>query len=53
MNEAQMWSDILEKKSCNDCTQYREGVCWKWNATPPAEVFKTGCDEWNWDEIPF
>lgn len=53
MNEAQMWSDILEKKSCLDCTHWQQGVCQKWNADPPPEVKKTGCDEWNWDEIPF
>ena len=53
MGEAQMWSDILEKKSCNDCTQYQQGVCHHWNAEPPKEVVKVGCEEWNWDEIPF
>lgn len=53
MGEAQMWSDILEKKSCQDCTHWQQSVCQKWNAEPPPEVVKTGCDEWNWDEIPF
>ncbi len=53
MNEAQMWSDILEKKSCADCQQFQEGVCQKWNAEPPEETIKSGCEEWNWDEIPF
>ena len=53
MGEVQMWSDILEKKSCNDCTQYQQGVCHHWNAEPPKEVVKVGCEEWNWDEIPF
>lgn len=54
MGEAQMWSDILEKKSCMDCTRFSpEHVCMHWNAEPPPEVKKTGCDEWKWDEIPF
>lgn len=53
MAEAQIWSDILEKKSCMDCTNYQQNVCEKFNAAPPPDVVKVGCDEWNWDEIPF
>ena len=53
MNEAQIWSDILEKKSCRDCQEFLGNECRKYNAEPPPEVVKTGCDEWNWDEIPF
>lgn len=51
--EQKMWQDIIDKKSCNDCTQYSQGVCQHWQAEPPPEVVKAGCDEWNWDEIPF
>lgn len=53
MNEAQMWSDILEKKSCPDCEYFQQNVCLKFDAAPPPEVVKVGCDEWSWDEIPF
>ena len=53
MGEAQMWSDILEKKSCNDCTNFYQSKCHKFDAEPPPEVVKVGCEEWNWDEIPF
>jgi len=28
-------------------------VCEKFNARPPEGAKQSGCDDWNWDEIPF
>lgn len=52
--EMQYWQEIIAKKSCNDCQNYQRGGCTQaGGANPPAQVIKTGCPEWNWDEIPF
>lgn len=40
--------------NCDRCTwRGRDDLCKKWNAPVPPEVRKTGCDEWDWDSIPF
>lgn len=51
--EMEYWEGILKGKKCSDCQDFQQGVCAKYNAEPPAEVQATGCDEWNWDQIPF
>ncbi len=52
--EMNMWQEILQKKSCNDCRQWQHRGCGlAAGMEPPAEVVKTGCPEWTWDEIPF
>jgi hypothetical protein len=41
---------------CFTCQHYATAhgpTCSMFNATPPADVVKTGCDEWIHDPIPF
>jgi hypothetical protein len=43
-------------RACWSCGNWseRDGVCLKWNQTPPAEVQREGCEAWTEDmEIPF
>lgn len=51
--EMEFWQNIAGKKSCRDCTHYAMPECDKFNAAPPPDVVKTGCEEWTWDQIPF
>lgn len=51
--EMEYWQGVLKDKRCGNCTQYVQGICHKFQAMPPPDVVKTGCDEWSWDEIPF
>lgn len=53
--EMQFWQGILdERKGCADCKQWQHRGCGLADgAEPPAEVVKSGCPEWEWDEIPF
>ena len=44
--------------NCRRCVHggtARPGVelCDKWKTTPPEDVQKVGCDDWEWDSIPF
>lgn len=42
------------KISCANCIFSRNSKwCDKFNAEPPAEVWAAGCDEYEYDEIPF
>jgi hypothetical protein len=39
---------------CDNCDAWTGRGCKRADGVePPAEVQQTGCDEWNWDEIPF
>lgn len=52
--EMEYWQGILATKSCKDCINFQGGACSLANGvTPPPEVQKTGCPQWDWDEIPF
>lgn len=54
--ELAFWEGALreKQKGCTFCMNFAAGECKKFNAAPPEEVAtKTGCDEWEWDEIPF
>lgn len=39
--------------TCNTCSQNASGWCNRFAAAPPEDVIKAGCDEWEWDGIPF
>lgn len=41
------------KISCANCDHFATGQCKKFQAVPPAEVQAVGCDEYEYDEIPF
>lgn len=51
--EMEYWQERLANKSCMGCENYQQFLCIKYQAAPPPEVLKTGCDEWSWDCIPF
>lgn len=51
--EMQFWQGILADKRCGNCVEYQQGVCGKYQATPPAGEKELGCDDWSWDSIPF
>lgn len=41
------------KPRCGNCV-HAEGVhCTKFEAVPPPDVAAVGCDEWEWDQVPF
>jgi len=42
-------------RACWSCAHYSEikKCCEKWNATPPDDVLKIGCDAWTEEEVPF
>lgn len=53
-HELNFWKSLLAKKSCRDCEHGQtQGWCQKFEAQPPEDVQKAGCDEWSWDQIPF
>lgn len=39
--------------SCHQCDHFERGKCRKFEATPPPEFLKAGCEEWEWNGIPF
>lgn len=52
--EMEHWQTILANKSCTGCEHYQREACTlAGGIRPPAEVIKTGCPEWKWDQIPF
>jgi predicted metal-binding protein len=52
--ELEYWQNLLRNKSCDDCKEFQQGVCNKAGGVrPPPDIIKTGCPEWDWDEIPF
>ena len=51
--EADYWRGILADKRCGNCKEYTHGLCYKYQAMPPAGDKEPGCDEWSWDSIPF
>lgn len=53
--EAAYWQGLLDNKGCLSCKHFDDGfTCGLTDRiAPPAEVKKTGCPAWKWDEIPF
>lgn len=51
--EMEFWQILLQRKSCNDCLNFQQGMCTEFNAEPPKEVQQVGCESWDWDQIPF
>lgn len=45
---------IKKRVSCLTCEHgSTAGYCSKFNATPPEDVQRAGCEEWFYDAIPF
>lgn len=38
---------------CRNCINYWDEYCNKHKAKPPAHVLSTGCDDWQWNDLPF
>lgn len=53
--EAVLWREILNKRSCKSCEHWLivGGCALAEGSEPPAEVQKTGCPAWEYDEVPF
>lgn len=56
--ELAYWESVLKDRRCVTCLNYsrpmgKQSVCKLAGITPPPEVLKTGCPEWDYDEIPF
>lgn len=43
----------LAKPRCSNCFHWRQDKCAKWDAVPPEHVRLTGCEAWDFDDIPF
>lgn len=41
------------KMNCGNCQHFVQSMCRKFDAVPPAEVQSFGCEEYEYDEIPF
>jgi hypothetical protein len=52
--EVEYWQGVLANKTCGECNHFsRSGTCSKYNAAPPDGEKQPGCDDWDWNEIPF
>jgi len=38
---------------CTQCDHFMQGKCLKFNAQIPPEFVAKGCEDWEWDGIPF
>jgi hypothetical protein len=47
--------DAASRSGCMQCTEFRmaSNNCERWASTVPAENVATGCDEFNFDRVPF
>lgn len=39
--------------ACKTCKAWEQTGCAKFDATPPADVQQVGCEEWEFDGVPF
>ena len=39
--------------NCRSCSAWKVSRCTKFDQVPPTDVQQVGCDDWNWDEVPF
>ena len=39
-----------DRRACTTCVSMRQGICEKWNAKPPLEYLKVGCEAWVFDK---
>jgi hypothetical protein len=38
---------------CRSCASWQEEHCTRFDAVPPPDVVQAGCEEWEWDRVPF
>lgn len=58
LDRAQLLLSIAAKpRTCRTCLMGDVSGsalhCSKWHATPPPEVIERGCEEWEYDDVPF
>ena len=51
--EADEYRRMLAKAACNNCNNWQMHRCQKFEVVPPADIQKTGCDDYEFDSIPF
>jgi hypothetical protein len=51
--EMEYWQGILSRKSCKNCEFYSMPECMKHEANPPPDVVPVGCDDYEYDGVPF
>lgn len=39
--------------NCHQCDHFMQGKCLKFDAKPPPEFVAKGCEQWEWNGIPF
>jgi hypothetical protein len=39
--------------ACKTCKEWEQTGCAKFDVTPPADVQQSGCEEWEFDGVPF
>jgi hypothetical protein len=39
--------------SCASCSAFNSGRCKVYDAVPPADVQRSGCEAWAWDGVPW
>lgn len=51
--EMEYWQSILANKRCGSCVDWARDMCQRYQAKPPDGEKQPGCDDWQYDEIPF
>lgn len=52
-HEARALRNRIKSACCQSCNHWTRAQCKKFEAVPPADVQRTGCDDYEFDEIPF
>jgi hypothetical protein len=55
--ELRLYEQVLKSGvNCRECVHSDKGTpssCRRWGLIPPPDVQAVGCDEWQYDHIPF
>jgi hypothetical protein len=46
-------NELRTRSNCTCCDHYSTGRCRLYQSTIPADFVKTGCDKWDYNDIPF
>jgi hypothetical protein len=39
--------------TCRSCESWNNERCKRFEAVPPTDVQRSGCESWSWDGVPF
>lgn len=39
--------------NCTSCDDYQVGYCKRHQGNPPPEFVSVGCEQWNYNDVPF